>query len=65
LKKEDIINDKKKWKTSNGWVPRGSKSAVETNVHPRKPDDATIEKLKKVIFSQLICQNRANIYFIY
>jgi hypothetical protein len=64
LKKEEIINDKKKWKTNNGWVPRGSKSAVETNVHPRKPDDATIEKLKKVFFSPINLPS-ADIYFIH
>ena len=53
LKKEQMINDKKKWTTSKGWVPRGSKSAVETNAHPRKPDEATIDKLKKVRFFKI------------
>ena len=48
LKKEEAIQSKNKWISRNDWTPRGSKSAVETNIHPRKPDIATIEKLQLV-----------------
>ena len=48
LKKEELKNNKKLWITTKGWTPRGSKSAIESNLHPKKPDKATIEKLQTV-----------------
>ena len=39
---------KSKWKSMEGWIYPQVKTTLECNEHPKKPDQATIEKLNEV-----------------
>ncbi|KAJ6668404.1 hypothetical protein lerEdw1_015781 [Lerista edwardsae] len=43
--KEAIDQSKEKWLTSRGFVYPGFKSSIESNVHPRRPDETRVEEL--------------------
>lgn len=39
---------KSKWKSMEGWIYPQIKTTLECNQHPKRPDQATIEKLNEV-----------------
>ena len=36
------------WKTSDGWIYPGRKTMLESNLHPRRLDEARVEDLQQV-----------------
>ena len=45
--------EKQKWLTADGFVVSSSKTALESNRHPQKPDNARVMELSKVSIPQL------------
>ena len=44
------VEAKEKWKTSNGFVYPGMKTAKESNQYPQQLDEARLDELQKVFF---------------
>ena len=38
------------WKTHNGFIYPGKKTMIQSNAHPKKPDQARVEELCEVRF---------------
>ena len=48
VKKQDFLSSKKLWRTENGFIFPGKKTSLVSNIHPRKPDSARVDELRKV-----------------
>ena len=48
VKREALSTSKKEWQTPQGFVFPGRKSSKESNKHPKDPDFARLDELKKV-----------------
>lgn len=58
IKKQDFLSSKKLWRTENGFTFPGKKTSLVSNIHPRKPDSARVDELRKVwknIVTNLAC----------
>lgn len=58
VKKQDFLSSKKLWRTENGFIFPGKKTSLVSNIHPRKPDSARVDELRKVwknIVTNLAC----------
>lgn len=47
IKKQDFLSSKKLWRTENGFIFPGKKTSLVSNIHPRKPDSARVDELRK------------------
>ncbi|RMX52800.1 hypothetical protein pdam_00012207 [Pocillopora damicornis] len=47
VKKQDFLSSKKLWRTENGFIFPGKKTSLVSNIHPRKPDSARVDELRK------------------
>jgi len=46
--KESFAKSKSMWLSPDGFVFAGFKSSIESNLHPRMPDEARVEELREV-----------------
>lgn len=47
VKKQDLLSSKKLWRTENGFIFPGKKTSLVSNIHPKKPDSARVDELRK------------------
>eukprot|EP00795_Rhopilema_esculentum_P002461 gene2461-18118_t len=47
VRKEEVESSRTKWRTADGFVFPGRKTSQESNKHPRHPDGARLDELKK------------------
>jgi hypothetical protein len=50
VNKDETTQSVKRWITKEGWSYPGVKSSQQSNEHPRKLDQASLDKLKEVKF---------------
>lgn len=55
IEKENQLESKKRWKTLDGWNYPGVKTSLQSNEHPRKLDQASLDKLNEVFNELEIC----------
>lgn len=51
LEREQRAESKSRWKTLDGWTYPGVKTSMQSNEHPRKLDEASLERINEVCFS--------------
>ena len=49
IDKENQVESIKRWKTLDGWVYPGIKTSMQSNEHPRKLDQASVDELNEVL----------------
>ena len=62
VKKDESAQSVKRWVTKEGWSYPGFKSSQQANEHPRKLDQASLDKLKEV---EIIVINIFKLVYIY
>lgn len=49
LEKEEKKKSISKWRSTEGWIFPDVKTTMQCNQHPKKPDQASLDRLKEVI----------------
>lgn len=42
------------WRTCNGFILHNFKDSMESNQHPKRPDEARVEELRKVLLQSCV-----------
>ena len=66
VKKDESVQSVKRWVTKEGWSYPGVQTSQQSNEHPRKLDQASLDNLKQVEsnFDSEIQIHNLNLFFL-